>query len=330
MKGPLVFHLLNYHKPDTRWQIFGINDVVSFQESTVVKGLFHSLVPKDVVEAFTVAEYMMAHAYYHYPLFEEALSKVLRIIEMAVKFRCKQLSISLEDTAKNRRRPVKKTLQTLMSEMAGREPAKDLSWRFDVARSLRNSLMHPDSHTYSGAMSKGFIQRAVVLLNSIFLPESAFQLEKLILEEVSSQVSSIQGRPLVLCVEAARYLVKEIFVSGCVNVGGVWHYLLIAHPIMLNAYQNLSEHKYLKPLSFQITNFSVQASGGNAFLSDTGLEVLFYPTDKETNLQTYSKYLEGLDNVEVEDQRIYQLHFDNEVGKCEAEFYYTWLWQSDT
>ncbi|MGI8582549.1 MAG: hypothetical protein ACR2KX_10140, partial [Chitinophagaceae bacterium] len=57
---------MNYHIPDDRWQNFGFNNFKKYCDKEVVKGRFHPCVPKDITEAFIIAEYIMAHAYYHY------------------------------------------------------------------------------------------------------------------------------------------------------------------------------------------------------------------------------------------------------------------------
>ena len=123
---------MEYHVPDNRWQIFGMDNFANYVEKAVVKGQFHPSVPADIVEAYKMAEYMMAHAYYHYPLYHEALSKVLRIIEMAVKFRCQQIKINLTQIAKRKGKQEegKRVLKHLMDDIAKAEPVKKLERQF--------------------------------------------------------------------------------------------------------------------------------------------------------------------------------------------------------
>jgi hypothetical protein len=60
--------LMQYRKPDSRWKIVTIPDWKPDLEHLVIKGLFRESVLKDVIEAYEVAEYLMADAYYQYPL----------------------------------------------------------------------------------------------------------------------------------------------------------------------------------------------------------------------------------------------------------------------
>ena len=76
-------------------------DFDTYCVKSVVKGLFHPSVPKDVIDAYEVAEYMMAHAYYHWPLYDESFTKLLLITEMAIKIRCVHFGIPVEEKRKN-------------------------------------------------------------------------------------------------------------------------------------------------------------------------------------------------------------------------------------
>lgn len=155
-----------------------MNDFEDYKKNCVVKGQFHSLVPKDVVEAFEVAEYIMAHAYYHYPLYDEAYSKLLLIVEMAIKLRCKQLGIQIETGKINKKngQPINKVLDVLIKEMAAIEPTKSIEKGLHWLRERRNSKMHPDGHFYMGSMVSPAMKIGVTILNKIFTPDNTFQL----------------------------------------------------------------------------------------------------------------------------------------------------------
>ncbi|MEQ1747395.1 MAG: hypothetical protein ABMA02_18335, partial [Saprospiraceae bacterium] len=81
---------MSYHTPDFIWEAFGAPDFESYTHVFVVEGRFHKDVPEAVRESYTVAEHIMAHAYYHYPMYEEGLVKLLRTLEMGVRMRCEQ------------------------------------------------------------------------------------------------------------------------------------------------------------------------------------------------------------------------------------------------
>ncbi len=113
-----------YHTPDHTWTIFsGVTDFESYAEKFVVKGRFQKDVPPEVVEGYTIAEHIMAHAYYHYPAMDEALVKLLRVLEMAVKMRCKALGITLE-ILDNKGKTRKKVLNALINEIGRKRGSK--------------------------------------------------------------------------------------------------------------------------------------------------------------------------------------------------------------
>lgn len=318
---------LEYHIPDDRWETFGLPDYESYLKSVLVKGLFCSKVPKDIIEAFTVCEYMMAHAYYHYPLYDEAMSKVLRTIEMAVKFRCKDLNIPLEVTHASGKAPKKRVLKLLMDEVSKAEPLKDLEWRFTVTRNLRNSLMHPDRHSYSGAMSRDFIKGAVTVLNTLFLPESMFKTIKERVVQKNSELSAFKNGLCILHNDDKRYLIEEVDIKAATFAMGHWHYLLIGIPIMLNPLENLTEHRYLQPLAFVVNDLRMSDLKIIAKEGASNIEISIYHTSNPENLKIYNDYLEALQKVEPVDLETYKHYMKYEAGKLEADFYYKHLWK---
>jgi len=77
----------DWYRPDELWKIFpSIKSRKDFMRNWVIWGNFHSGVPKDILNSFETAEYIMAHAWYHWPMYDAALVKVLGILEMAVKY----------------------------------------------------------------------------------------------------------------------------------------------------------------------------------------------------------------------------------------------------
>src|SRR4051812_32380391 len=114
--------ILPYHKPDSIWEIFGGATFPEYCEKYVTKGEFHPNVPEDIVNSYKVVEYIMAHSYYHYPMYDEAITKILLVFEMAIKQRCSQLGIELK-TDKNKYH----NLQYLINQLCKKESTKNIS-----------------------------------------------------------------------------------------------------------------------------------------------------------------------------------------------------------
>jgi hypothetical protein len=318
---------MNYHESDNRWTIWGIHDFETYCGQAVVEGRFHPSVPKDVREAFVMAEYMMAHAYYHYPLYHEAFSKVLRIIEMGVKLRCQQLGIDLECMNPKRQRKEKKVLKVLMDDLIKAEPAKDLENPFAVARNLRNSEMHPDRHTYSGTMTKSYIKNAINLLNTLFLPPTLFESLDRQLKGIKKELEAYQKGLFVLEMEGGRYLVEGVEAEAAMNMDGEAHYLLVGYPIILNVYENFTQHSYVKPLLVDVSGLQVNAEGIHAIAINSGKEVQVTRSKDTANEDRYQHYLSELDMVSEQDKTMYRHHNSHEVGKKETDFWYDRLWK---
>jgi len=86
---------MEFHEPDSRWAGFGCSSYEHYLDRYLIRGKFHNKVPNAVTDAYITIEYLMAHAYYFYPMYDEALSKLLRTMEMAVKLRCKEIGIDI-------------------------------------------------------------------------------------------------------------------------------------------------------------------------------------------------------------------------------------------
>ena len=86
----------------------------------------------------------MAHAYYYYPLYDEAILKTLMMMETAIKTRCKQLSIplsySVQKSSGAKDKP--KDYNRLINECTAAEPLKNIKEDLHNLRSIRNYSAH--------------------------------------------------------------------------------------------------------------------------------------------------------------------------------------------
>lgn len=213
---------MDYHTPDSIWTIFsGVTDFESYAEKFVVKGRLHKDVPPEVVEGYAIAEHIMAYAYYRYPAMDEALVKLLRVLEMAVKMRCKLLGITLE-TLDNKGKARKKVLNTLINELAAKEAAKPTKGTLIWLKDVRNYLMHPSETSLLGSVAVGHIRQCVVMLNALFLPERYFEDAKTELERVRSICRPFGEGLFVLEHAGHRYLVYRSEFVETYFVDGEW------------------------------------------------------------------------------------------------------------
>lgn len=158
-----------YFAVDDRWAIFGTNSIDEHIHKNVVKGVFDDTVPKEIIGDFKTIEYQQVYAYYHWPLMDEALSKGLRLLEMAIKLKAKDLEIPLRTTGL---KPKDKNFNQLIREVCAEEPLIQLSETIHHLRSLRNILTHMDSNDFvggTGGIVKRNLMRLVNLINDLFL-----------------------------------------------------------------------------------------------------------------------------------------------------------------
>jgi hypothetical protein len=153
-----------YYEPDIRWPRFGAPTREQFEALYVFPPRFHTGVHEDIVKSYTTASHLMALAWYYYPVYDEALNKLLLLLEMAVKLRCQQLGLPAGP---------KRTLQQLIASLEVAEPAKQLGWWLDLLRQMRNQVAHPEHHSFGGATFRIAMPRMVNTLNQLFEDESA-------------------------------------------------------------------------------------------------------------------------------------------------------------
>lgn len=156
---------INYFEPDPLMSYYQIHSGEEFVKAYLVKGDFGTDVPVDVKESYKTAEYLMAHAYYHWPMYDEACWKVLSIYEMAIQFRCKELGIEIKNS-----KEWKKNLDVLHKELIQELQLDEFQYTFDWVRKLRNDLAHPKIHSFGGPSYKMHIEMIVKFIKKIFEP----------------------------------------------------------------------------------------------------------------------------------------------------------------
>jgi len=158
-----------YLASDDRWVIFDTNSIEEHIQKNVVKGVFEKSVPVDIVTDFKTIEYVQVYAYYHWPLMDEAMSKGLRLLEMAIKLKAKELGIPLRSSGL---KPRDKNFNQLINEVCIEEPLIQVRETIHFLRGLRNMTIHRDSDSYIGGTGGLIIRnlmRLVNLINEMFL-----------------------------------------------------------------------------------------------------------------------------------------------------------------
>ncbi|RZL14990.1 MAG: hypothetical protein EOO89_15245 [Pedobacter sp.] len=310
-----------YHKPDSRWEVFGGVDFASYIDNLVIKGLFHQAVPSAVVESYEVAEYIMAHSWYHYPLYDEALSKLLRITEMATKLRCQELRIPVVTSSKSGKGK-NKTFDQLINDYCSYEPEKELKDQLHRIRRIRNIFMHPERHSYGLGMIGNLVRGLVNVLNSIFLPEQLFIQIKAQLRKINNHLNQFRQQPLVLIDQGRRYLIEQVKIVEAFPFNNQWNYCIAAIPVVNNLPEQLQTHSYTLPLGFEVQDLTLKDDGFSCTEISKANPVTVQITNHQDNVQTYASFIEARRQASEQDRWSYQSFQDGEMYKYGSRFLY--------
>lgn len=280
----------------------------------MVEGYFHAGVPEPVIKSYRTAEQLMAHAWYHYPMYDEALKKLLGIVELAVKERCKELSIPLSTTNRNGRER-KKRLVTLMNEVSVAEPTKNLGPNLHHIRKSRNYHAHPERHSYMGGIAKSRIISIVNLINILFLPETSITELNDRMTTLLNTYKAFKDGLFVFEIGQDRYLIKGARPIHTRKIGDEWSTLWLLEPILTNTFKNLSEQRYSLPFIEVINKFELHE--GKIIAKDEGevFDICIEPTDHKANLVTFQKYQHDIDQLSEHDLQFYELWKRSEINK---------------
>ncbi len=149
-----------YLKPDSIWSAWNIESQKQFIEKMVPEIIFRKEVAEDVLKEFETIKSLMIHSYYKYQFYDMAVNRSLQILEMACKIRYKELNgVDWK---------IGKSFEKLIKEF-------DAINMFDThvsiihhLREIRNSLLHPDRHSYAGVVMADKILFVVQLINEIY------------------------------------------------------------------------------------------------------------------------------------------------------------------
>jgi hypothetical protein len=297
---------MKWFETDLRWEIFGIKSLEDFINTYVVTSKFHAQVPHDIVTAFETVSYLMVHSYYHYPMMDEAMTKALLIMEMAVKIKAKQSSIDLETASNKKGKNFQKKLVALIDEVCEVNGLDFLKPDFGRARELRNSKMHPDRHSLMGAagMPTGNIMLFINIINFLFM-------EKKVIEELIERRSQIKENleifkngNFVLEYNNTKILIDIVHYHKYVKFGNKELLMLLVNPVLNNAYQYITEQKFDNPVVIALKEFKVNGltlEGKDLKGGDVKIETTY----KEENIAKFVYFNEELKRVSSTDIAIY-------------------------
>lgn len=286
--------------------VFGIKTREAYAGAYVIEGHFHAGVPKDIQEAWETVEYLLAHAYYFWPMYDEGFNKALRILEIAVKQKAEAIEIDSHITSKNGKKR-KKDLSLLINDIIAAPHLAFLGDLLNRARRIRNSQMHPDRNSYMGAMGSTAknLRYLITLFNTLFLEEVSLTQMHIRHTQVSQSLSGFQTPFYVLEEPDQKILVRRILHHRLIHTSGEEQLLITLEPIILNPAEDLAAHRYTPPLVFALQDADIDPKGLTGTDVRSGEVVRLYVSDKEQNQQTFEAFDEEMATVSAQDLRIY-------------------------
>ncbi|QSE99170.1 hypothetical protein [Fulvivirga lutea] len=317
--------LSQYETPDSRWSLFNVNSFKEYESKYIIKGKFHGQVPTDVVEAYKSAEHIMAQAYYHYPLLDEAANKLLRIMEMAVKMRCLEIDIELKFKVKDKKEK-KKDLNRLINDLDKKEVFKNPGRHLHVARGLRNYSMHPEKNSLHGTLSLNIYEQMVNLLNELFLPDSYFKEKSELLQSLEVKTNELKNGLFVLNINNKSFLIQGAKPVSVDKVNGNWVSFWVAHPIF-KEFKKLVEGKVLDPPFFfalKEVDFINSFQLVGKLLNETSMSIC--RSNNQTDNSIYEKFLNEQARMTHELFEPYKMLINSKIGTELMRFRYLNCW----
>jgi hypothetical protein len=289
--------MIDYFEPDDRWPIFGVTTKNDYLAKYLIRWHFHANVPKDIQEAFETVEYLLAHAWYHYPLYDEGMNKALRIMEMAV--RLKAIATGIDTKTKERKdRP----LFQLIKEITKGDHFTELRQQLDRFREMRNLQMHPKHHGFMGGTNRqpANIKLVVNLINRMFMEEDWHVQVHQHTEAMERLLKTWECHPLIT--GSGKPLLRRIIAF---QVYGPWLHL-VAEPILLHPAEPITKHQVVAPIQFRIQNFENTPAGISGKDENNGIISVSCSSDR-SNLMTYKDNLDKIASLPENDVGIFEI-----------------------
>ncbi len=313
-----------YNVPDTRWELY-CHSYDYYLNKYVFKSKFISEVPEDILKDYETVEHLLAHAWYYYPMYDEGFKKLLGIVEMAVKFRCEQLEISLDLELKNGNKR-RKSLNQLMNELHKKEPEKNLKFAFEKARKIRNHYAHPERHSFVGAIAQLGIPHVINTINSVFSTTEAFVSALECQEELDIKIEHFENGCFIMEYNNKRFLVHTINSIESWRVKVDWISFWIIHPITLNPKEELENHRYTYPIHIGLKNVEISEESIIAIDVATGNQIQITHSNNKKDLDVRKEYLNIRSVVSMENINIYLAALDQKLGEELTKHRYLNYW----
>lgn len=312
-----------YRHVDPIWSSFGMNNYQEYVSNYVIKGNFHKYVHEDILKSYETAEYLMACAYYHWPMYDEARKKLLGIFEMAVKLRNKELGNNLKARLKSGKER-KKNLGQLIDDFQKYDYPEEFIDKLHWLRKLRNMDAHPTHHNFGGAAFFTLMFRIVNVVNEMFLPAHYIIEQKERLKELEEKTTKHQ-ETLLFIREDKGILVYDLSFEKCWKVKEDWKYVISCKPVIKNAKSYFESDSVLEPIVKTVKKVMFGNKGFSAVEHDTNSPIKVVRDERKTSKESYEiliNTISALDDIKQFGNRAF--HNTTVNNHVEMSIYHDW------
>lgn len=320
--------MADYYTPDSIWESFRVESQEDHVEKYVIKGNFHPGVHEDVVNSFQTAEYLMAHSYYHWQMYDQALVKFLSIFEMAVKLRSKELNNPLQFQDKKGRTFDKKLVRLIdeLKEFGYPETLiKELHW----LRKLRNNEAHTDRNSFGGALKKRPIVPGLNMINRLFIDPEKLKQQIAKNDLLLKEKNTFEDNVLIYSLNDKKILMHNLeFLEFLELEQGNCEYWK-ASPIVTDTFDSFSDMRFPNPFPFFLKE--VKYENGDLIGKDfyTNQTVSLAKTDKQANVDAYKEHVDAIERLDGTSKFAFEKIERNHLNTQLEEFVYKHAWTSN-
>lgn len=293
---------------DSAWESFNVTSLETFYDKFFIKGKFHSNVPQKIIDEYETVEYLMHFAYYHIELYNETFNKCMRLLEVVIKFKAKELQIDLKLV--NGR---EKNLNILIKEICSTQNYTSLQGELDWFRKLRNMEMHPSEGSFLGAFlnHSSKLKLFVNIVNFLFIDEQKLNVLTNTEFSLNEIIKSFDSTYFTALIDNKKYLIKRIINHKVIYNKSDTSLILILEPVLTNTFEFVS--KYVgNPIRVLITNYTVEYNkiiGVN--VDGSHFELL--TDNKKENIIVVNTFENDLKRLEDRNRINYEMHIDHKA-----------------
>jgi len=291
-----------YYEPDSRWELYQFNSKEEYAKAFIINGYFHDQVPEDILKAYETIEYLMAHAYYHWPMYDEAFSKVLFMIEMGIKLKAKQLNIPIARKKNGKR--WERRLSLIINDVCNEDYLSELKQKLDRSAGLRDRKAHPKKNTYSGPSGGTHrnIKYCINVINRLFRSSEWHKRKHELIVNAEEMINKYVNKLLIVKKGREKRVISSIL--GFDIVGNTM--FIVCLPILdVNKLRADGKEGVLPdPVTYTIRNYELDSDEITGKTLQ-GEKFKLFKTASENLVKTYVKYREYMQSRSDQEKSMY-------------------------